>query len=165
MRRRKRRSRLFRVGSSGPRKWMTKSCPPLARPFIAKGASEVLSAGTVGGFCVVARRKTHAFIVSERNVGLVAWRGSGEAGADQIARLNPRGARQRFGALAGVCSRVSQVEHDALPGVLFADHSPEYRSLQEAAKNGRRAVWQARPDFRSEERKQRLRRRPGKTVV
>jgi hypothetical protein len=88
--------------------------------------------------------KTHAFIVSERNVGLVAWRGSGEAGADQAARMNPREARQRLGALAGVCSEVSQAEHDALPSVLSLDHSPECRSLQEADENGRRVVWQAR---------------------
>lgn len=87
-------------------------------------------------FVLSSDEKTHAFIVSERNVGLVAWRGSGEAGADQAARLNPREARQRLGALAGVCSVVSPAEHDALPGVLFPDHSPEYRRLQEAGENG-----------------------------
>jgi hypothetical protein len=43
--------------------------------------------------------EAHAFIVSERNVGLVAWRGAVEAGQERSARLNPREARQRLDAL------------------------------------------------------------------
>jgi hypothetical protein len=69
------------------------------------------------------------------------------------------GARQRLDALAGVCSRFSQVEHDALPSVLFPDHSPEYRSLQAATKQ---AVEQSGTGVRvSDQRKENNGSKPG----